>query len=77
MIGPKIVITKSCEGCTYCESVSYHIQSDSGCTVHCTHPNLEKSTYIGDTIWKTPLWCPVILSTRELLKRTVQVLKER
>lgn len=54
--GPTINIDASCLECKHEKSEFYAIQGDSGCIVKCTLENRE----IGDTSWKTPLWCPYL-----------------
>lgn len=57
--GPKITLSVSCFGCQYEKSESYRCQGDSGQNVYCTHSALTERTYVGDTRWDTPAWCPV------------------
>jgi hypothetical protein len=59
-IGPTTTITRSCLDCTYCKSVRYACQGDSGSDVYCHHPARKGDAYIGDTTWRTPAWCPVL-----------------
>lgn len=54
--GPRITIEGSCLACKHCVSESYHAQGDSGCNVSC---GLVKRA-IGDTTWRTPVWCPFL-----------------
>jgi len=55
--GPKLTVTRSCDGCRYEASESYAVQGDSGFRVLCEHPHLGVRR-IGDTTWTTPEWCP-------------------
>lgn len=55
-IGPKVNTTFSCYGCSFCVSESYHVQSDSGFDIYCTHGGMKKD--IGNGSWDTPDWCP-------------------
>lgn len=55
--GPKLTVTRSCDGCRYEASESYAVQGDSGFRVLCEHPHVG-GRRIGDTTWTTPEWCP-------------------
>lgn len=62
--GPKVRIDASCFDCFHERSNAYAYQSDSGQDVYCTHPLVRTperlARHVGDTIWKTPEWCPLL-----------------
>ena len=58
--GPRITVKASCFNCPFVVSESYRVQSDSGSNVYCAHPSFEKRQRVGDTVWDTPDFCPVI-----------------
>lgn len=55
--GPRVTVTRSCDGCKACEAESYRCQGDSGIDYYCAHPVYEKRRPIG-IFSKTPDWCP-------------------
>jgi hypothetical protein len=63
MQGPRIRVLMSCFDCDFCARESYTYQGDSGSDVYCVHPEAAESgkikRLIGDTNWKTPVWCPL------------------
>ena len=58
--GPRIIITRSCDGCRWVRSSYYAIQGDSGFDVSCGHPSWKICKSIGDARWATPDWCPCL-----------------
>ncbi len=58
--GPAIRTEASCSGCAHEKSESYAVQGDSGFDVSCLHPKAPTSNRIGDSIWRTPEWCPLM-----------------
>lgn len=62
--GPQLQLSKSCFGCRHEVSESYAVQSDSGHTVYCAHPEHgqegKERRRVGDTTWNTPDWCPML-----------------
>lgn len=57
-IGPKTTVERSCVACDACHGEPYHVQGDSGVDVYCAHPSLPERKFIGDSVRKTPSWCP-------------------
>lgn len=58
--GPRITLKASCFDCPFVRSESYRVQSDSGHDVRCEHPSFAKPKRVGDTVWDTPDFCPVV-----------------
>jgi hypothetical protein len=74
--GPRLTFEASCFGCKYEVSEHYQVQSDSGCRVSCSHPQVTGTRRIGDTTWDTPKWCPLLpVATARFLeaeRRTIE-----
>jgi len=72
--GPKLTIKASCNGCVHEQGTHYSIEDgndvDSGTRVFCLHPESPAvrdgaaGTFIGDTTWDTPAWCPLLAGAR-------------
>ena len=73
--GPEITINKSCQGCECVKTESYAVQCDSGCDVYCTHPVVIKKR-VGDTNWRTPDWCPVLVEQNLVAAPTLPSMQE-
>jgi hypothetical protein len=56
-VGPRVTVTKSCDGCAACQTESYAVQGDSGIDWYCAHEALPKRRSIG-LFSTTPDWCP-------------------
>lgn len=56
--GPRVTLELSCFDCAHEHSESYAVQGDSGHDVSCKHPSLVAPKRVGDTAWRTPVWCP-------------------
>lgn len=60
-IGPKLTLDATCYECIYKRSERYTAQGNSGADVYCVHPSSlvdGKQRHVGDTTWRTPVWCP-------------------
>jgi hypothetical protein len=51
--GPRVTIERSCQGCRWVLSSSY--------LVYCGHPSRKSCNLVGDSTWRTPDWCPVLV----------------
>ncbi|HSR79135.1 MAG TPA: hypothetical protein VLN57_21355 [Xanthobacteraceae bacterium] len=54
------MIEMSCYGCRYETHERYWVQGDSGSDVSCMHSSVTGDRSIGDSIWRTPEWCPLL-----------------
>lgn len=53
-------IEAKCFGCAHVDVEKYRSQGDSGVDVSCTHPDIG-NRHVGDTLWTTPIWCPLLV----------------
>lgn len=67
--GPVLTVAASCLGCEYEVSEYYEVQGDSGCNVSCRHP--DGRGRVGDTNWRTPAWCPLLVAANQRLAETL------
>jgi hypothetical protein len=71
--GPKLSIVSDCGGCAFLHGEHYAIEDgndyDSGTITSCTHeaaprPTGRSTARIGDSVWTTPRWCPLLEGAR-------------
>lgn len=60
--GPSFIA--KCTGCAHVLAERYRVQGDSGTDVSCIHPDIGRRD-VGDTVWATPDWCPLLLEAAE------------